>query len=439
MLLRLVVVLAGAIPALAQITLVKAARVLDVTAGRYLQNQGIAIESGYIKQVGAFDAVRAANPDASLLDLGNLTIIPGLIDCHTHLLMAAPEHMNGADALILSITKMSPTKRVLLGAQMAKEDLDSGFVIVRNVGHSGIDGDVSLRDAINNRWIPGPRILASARKIVPRGGQAIPVAEAHLESILKEDFLTASNPDEGRRAVLDNLRVGADWMKVVADEGARILNLETMKAMVEEAHRVSVKVAAHATSPIGIQVSIDAGVDSIEHADAADEKQLQAMRAKGIFLVPTLWPKELAVHWPGLAAVDAPARLKKMDGEAYLKQMMADQQAKMKLVRASHVRIAFGSDEWYDRDNMSRGQATIKLLAAMEQFGMSPLEAIRGATIDAADLLGVKAFAGSIEAKKFGDLVGIDGDPLQHLADIEKVRFVMKGGRVVRDPSQRPQ
>jgi imidazolonepropionase-like amidohydrolase len=155
--------LALALHAHAQITLVKASRLLDVSAGRYLQNQGIVIEGGFFKQIAPYETVRAALSNASLIDLGNLTVIPGLIDCHTHLLVAAPEKMNGADALILTIAKMTPAKRVLLGAQMAKEGLEFGFTIVRNVGHLGIDGDVALRDAINNRWVPGPRILASAR------------------------------------------------------------------------------------------------------------------------------------------------------------------------------------------------------------------------------------------------------------------------------------
>jgi imidazolonepropionase-like amidohydrolase len=223
-------------------------------AGRYLTGQGILIRDGIIRQVGRYDALRSAAPrDAAELDLSGLTILPGLIDCHTHLLIAAPEKMNGADALILTITKLSPMKRALLGAQLAKEDLESGFTIVRNVGHSGIDGDVALREAIDNRWVPGPRILASARKIAPEGGQEIPVQGAVLELILKEEFLTASNPDEGRRAVLDDLRVGANWIKAVADEGPRTINLETMKAIVEEAHRSGVRVAVHASSQRGLE------------------------------------------------------------------------------------------------------------------------------------------------------------------------------------------
>jgi len=299
--------------ALSQTTLVKAGRLLDTADGSYRTNQGILIDGGIIQQVGPYDAVRTAAPkSAALIDLGGLTVLPGLIDCHAHLLTALPDKMNGADGLILTIAKLTPSKRALLGAQMAKEDLEAGFTIVRNVGHSGIDGDVALRDAINNRWVPGPRILATARKIAPHGGQALPVEPAVLDALLKQEYLTASNPDEGRRAVLENMRVGVDWIKVVVDEW-RTLTLDTLKAVVEEAHRSGLKVAAHATSKLGIQVAIDSGVDSIEHGDDATEQQFQEMRAKGNYLVPTLWPAELAVRWPGLVAVDAPRRLVNMD------------------------------------------------------------------------------------------------------------------------------
>ncbi len=438
MLRRSIFALMLAIPLAAQTTLVKTNRILDVAAGRYLNNQGVLIQNGYIQQLGQYESVRAAAPrDATLLDLGSLTILPGLIDCHTHLLMGAPEKMNGADALILTIAKMSPMKRALLGAKMAKEDVDSGFTIVRNLGHSGIDGDIALRDAINSRWFSGPRILASGRKIVPEGGQAIPVQAGVLESILKEDFLTASNADEGRRDVLENLRVGVDIIKVVVDEGARILNLDTMKAIVEAAHRAGARVAAHATSEIGIQVAIDAGVDSIEHADVATVEQFQAMQKKSIYFVPTLWPKEMVTSWPNLVAVDAPARLLSINADEYFKQYIADQKSKMDRARKAGVKIVFGSDEWFDRPNKTRGEATLQLLAAMTQFGMTPTEAIRAATIDAASLLAVDKVAGSIEAKKFGDLVGIDGDPLQNADDLRRVKFVMKGGRVLRDERQR--
>ncbi|OLC80704.1 MAG: hypothetical protein AUH72_11145, partial [Acidobacteria bacterium 13_1_40CM_4_65_8] len=259
-------------------TLVKAGRLLDVRAGAYRTNQGIWIDGGRIRQVGAFDEVRAAAPkDIAVIDLGRAAVLPGLIDVHTHLLDAMDPGNAAADSLILTLTKESPTKRALLGAAMAREILDGGFTTVRNVGHSGIDGDVSLRDAIRNGWVPGPRIVAAARKIAPYGGQALPVQSSVIQTLIDLDFLTASHPAEGRRAVLENLRAGADVIKVVADDGGRVIDEETMKAIADEAHRANLRVAVHAMTKLGIQSAIAAGVDSIEHGDDATDEQFAAM------------------------------------------------------------------------------------------------------------------------------------------------------------------
>jgi imidazolonepropionase-like amidohydrolase len=417
---------------LAQPTLVRAGRILDVAGGTYRQDQGILIDSGFIKQVGAFGAIQSAAPNATLIDLSGVTVLPGVIDTHAHLMLSIPEKLNGADGLVLTIAKYTPAKRALMGAQLAKEDLESGITIVRNVGHSGIDGDIALRDAINNQWVPGPRILATARKIAPEGAQAMWVQERLLEPIFKEDFMTASSPDEGRRAVADNLRIGVNWIKIVVDEGPRYLNPDTVKAIVAEAHAGGVKVAAHAVSQRAIQTAIDGGVDSIEHADEGTDAQFQAMRDKGIWLVPTLWPRELFVLWPNVITVDPPRRAP-IDQEAAMKDFIAQQHTKMDRATKAGVRIAFGSDEVNQRPGKTRGQVTLALLAALEGFGMSPAAAIRSATLGAAEMLGIQNYAGSIEPNKFGDLVAVMGDPLQDLHAVESVKFVMKGGRIVRD------
>ena len=240
-------------------TLVKAGRLLDVRAGAYRTNQGIWIDGERIRHVGAFDDVRGAAPkDITVIDLGRATVLPGLIDAHAHLLAAMDPGGTAADNLILTLTRDSPTKRALLGVAMAREMVEGGFTTVRNVGHSGIDGDVSLRDAIRNGWLPGPRVVAAARKIAPYGGQALPVQPSVMQTLVDLEFLTASNPAEGRRGVLENLRVGADVIKVVADVETRIIDEETMKAIADEAHRVNVRVAVHAMSQLGIQSAIAA-------------------------------------------------------------------------------------------------------------------------------------------------------------------------------------
>jgi imidazolonepropionase-like amidohydrolase len=406
--------------------LVKAGRVLDLQAGAYRADQGIWIEGGRIRQVGAFDVLRAAAPDdIRVVDLGRGTVLPGLIDCHAHLLDAMDPAAASSDNLILAVTKDPPTRRALLGAAMARETLGAGFTTVRNVGHSGIDGDVSLRDAIRSGWVPGPRIVAAARKIAPHGGQGMPIQSGVAQALIDQEFLPVGTPDEGRRAVLENLRVGADVIKVVADDWPRVIGEDTLRAIVDEAHRVSVRVAAHATTKLGVQVAIAAGVDSIEHGDEATDDQFRLMRTKGIFFVPTVWPREM---------LPVPrAWSTRPDIDAIKDKYLAGERLKLEHARQAGVKIAFGSDVWFGYPDKTRGEATRLVLEALQTFGMTALDVIRAATVTAADLLNVGTGQGAVEPGKYADLIAVEGDPLANVRDLEKVTFVMKDGAVVRD------
>ena len=406
--------------------LIRASRLLDVRAGVYRSAQGLWIEDGRIRQVGAFDVVRAAAPkDIVVLDLGRAVAMPGLIDCHTHLLDAMDPAGSSTDDLILTLARESPAKRALRGAAMAREILEAGFTSVRNVGHSGIDGDVALRDAIRSGWLPGPRIVAAARKIAPHGGQALPVQSGVMQTLVDQEFLTAVTPADGRRAVLENLRVGADVIKVVADDPPRTIDEDTMKAIVDEAHRARVRVAVHAETRAGIQAAILAGADSIEHADAATGEQFQAMREKGIVLVPTLWPREILPVPRSMAVLP--------DIEAQKDQWIAGERAKLDRARKAGVTIAFGSDNWFHDSAKTRGELTRLVLEALETFGMTPADVLRSATVTAADLLNLSGVSGTLEEGKAADLIAVDGDPLASVRDLAKVTFVMKGGSVIRD------
>lgn len=410
--------------------LVKAGRLIDTRTGTARADQGVWIEGGRIRQVGAFDAVRAAAPkDIAVIDLSGSTVLPGLIDCHAHLLAAMDPGSTASDSLVLTLTTLSPSRRTLIGVVAARQVLDAGFTTVRNVGHSGIDGDVSLRDAIERGDVQGPRMRAAARKITPYGGQALPVTGAIAPALVAQEYLTATTPDEGRQAVLENLRVGADVIKVVADDDNRMIDAATMKAIAGEAHRASVKVAVHATTKAGIQTAIDAGVDSIEHGDEGTVEQFRSMRDKGIVLVPTLWPNEM---------LPIPrAMLARPDLEKLKAQYVAEQHAKLDRARAAGVKIAFGSDMWYAYDNKPRGQATRVILEALPGFGLPAADTIRSATVTAAGLLDIPGVSGTIEAGTFADLIAVDGDPLANVQDLRRVTFVMKGGALVRTDSGR--
>jgi imidazolonepropionase-like amidohydrolase len=412
-------------------SVVRAGRLLDVRAGAYRTDQGIWIEGGRIRQIADFATVRAAAPkDAAVIDLGRLTILSGLIDCHAHLLAAMDPGDSPSDSLILTLATASAAKRALLGAAMAREMLDAGFTTVRNVGHSGVDGDVALREAIRSNWVAGPRIVAAARKIAPPGGQALPVQNAVARTLIDEDFLTAASAEEGRRAVLEDLRVGADVIKVVADDWPRVISDDTLKAIVEEAHRVSVRVAAHATTRVGIQAAIAAGVDSIEHGDGATDAQFQAMRDKHIVLVPTLWPKEILPIPRAMAT--------RSDIEAIKDGWIAGERSKIDRARKAGVTIAFGSDMWFRYPDKTRGRATMMVLEGLQAYGLPAIDAVRAATVAAAELIKVEHLTGTLEAGSFADMIGVDGDPMTDTRVFEHVQFVMKEGAVIRNGTAMP-
>jgi imidazolonepropionase-like amidohydrolase len=415
----------------ARTTLIRAGRLLDVKAGIYRDDQGVLVESERIKEVGDFKGLQARAPkDAVLLDLSRMTVLPGLIDCHSHLLDAMEGRWEAGEAIILTITRLGPAKRALLGAAMARETLEAGITTVRNVGHSGINGDAALRDAINAGWVQGPRIQAATRKITPPGGQAVAIQSEGAEALIAQEFLPVSGPEEARRTVREALAAGADVIKVVADDRKRILNSEEMKAIADEAHRVGVKVAVHATSAAGIKAAIDGGVDSIEHGDEATDEQFKAMREKGIFLVPTLWSAEMLRDVYLKSLVLTPEE--QVGFEAAVKQWVERSNRKLQRAVQAGVKIAAGSDMWMKYPGKTRGAATLSTFEAMGNAGLSALEVIRAGTVNAAELLGWSDQVGAVEAGKFADLIAVEGDPLKDLTELRRIKFVMKGGAIVR-------
>ena len=274
----------------AVVTLVKAGRLLDPRTGNVVSPAAVRIENGKIKEVGSPAQVQAHAPAGfSTIDLGGATLLPGLIDSHTHLLLdvTVPTEEESirrynadfATALLLAIT-MSPSERVLRGAQLAREDLESGFTTVRNLGHSGMDGDTALRDAINAGRVPGPRILASGRKLTALGSYMRSLNPVLAEPILQQEFLGMGSPDAARQAVRANIFYNVDLIKISIDD----ITEAEVTAAVDEAHRQQLKVSVHAITQTSIQMAIDAGADSIEHGNFVTDEQLRMMRDKGIFL-----------------------------------------------------------------------------------------------------------------------------------------------------------
>lgn len=274
-------------------TLVKAARIVDVQAGRYVTDQAVLIESDRIKEIGPTALVQGHAPaDAVVIDLGAATLLPGLIDCHAHLLSAMRARRTTSENILVTVAEMSASQRALLGAANAREALEAGITTVRNVGHSGVDGDAALRDAVNEGWVVGPRMQAATRKLTPPGGQGLALRHEIARDIIDLEFLTVSGEEEGRRAVREALFHGADVIKIVMDVGPRTLAAGEARAIVAEAHRSGIRVAAHATTAAAIAAAVEAGVDSVEHGDEATDEVLAAMARKGIALVVTAWRGE---------------------------------------------------------------------------------------------------------------------------------------------------
>jgi len=442
--------------------LVKAARLLDPRTGNVLSHAAVLIEGDKIQEVGAPAKVQAP-PGAKIVDLGSATLLPGLIDGHTHLLLDVvppaeverARRYNGGFVpdLLLAIVE-SPSKRVLMGAQNAREDLESGFTTVRNLGHSGIDGDTELRDAINAGRIPGPRILASGRKLITRSSYVQSLNPAFADAILQQEFLLIDGADRARQAVRQNEFQNVDVIKVTADEN---LTVAELAAVIEEAHREHLKVAVHAVDKTSIQTAIDAGADSIEHGNEVTDEQLRQMRDKGMFFdfTATSYGDFFTKIFEGTIAMSLERRPERLESDERSRKRFNDiaqllkaganfkdesderddqrYNALVQRVLKSGVKFAAGSDMCWFYPGKTCGQATATRFPVLHDAGMPSLDVIRAITTNAAEMLGWQDRVGAIEPGKFADLVAVSGDPVADITELERVRFVMKGGQVVRN------
>ncbi len=404
-------------PAQSQHVVIHAGHMLDVKAGRMLDNVTVVIDGDKISSVssGGGGSQSENQAGARVINLPNATLLPGLIDAHTHLTF---DPNFGYQELGVSIPK-----EALIGAKNARITLEAGFTTVRNVGARGYT-DIALRDAINEGMIPGPRIMASGPALSITGGhcdQNLLPYEWHAKSDGAADGV------EGvQHKVREIIKYGADVIKVCATGGvlskgddprASQYTLEEMKAIVADAHRLGRKVAAHAHGAQGIAWATEAGVDSIEHGSYIDDAGIALMKKNGTYLVPTLyladWMRENAARI-GLPAMYA----------TKMKEVTAVSRQNIKKAFNAGVRIAFGTDAAVYPHGLNAHE-----FAVYVQIGMTPIQAIQTATVNAADLLGWSKI-GSIENGNFADIIAVNGDPLKDVTLLQDPVMVMKGGTV---------
>jgi len=376
---------------------VTAKRMIDVRSGKEISDIVILIEKNKITEVGTNLKI----PDSvQIIALGDVTVLPGLIDAHTHLLhQYYTKYGDDNSNRLLEMIQLGPAKRALLGARLAREMLEAGFTSVRDLGNSSINADIALRDAINNGDVIGPRMFVSTRALSPIGGQfqsVTPVAQ----QLLSQEYVQISGVEEARKAVRQAIYDGADCIKVIANAGSRRLSLEEMKVIVEEARRANLPVAVHATDGDGPSMTaVEAGVSSIEHAYTVSETVLNLMAKKNIFLVPT----------------DAPG--------------VAKYQERIKRAVKAGVRIAIGSDIYYEFPGKTRGQISAGMYKSYVASGMTNIEVLRAATLNPADLIGNNSI-GAIEVGRFADIIAVKGNPITDINVLQEVVFVMKDGKV---------
>jgi imidazolonepropionase-like amidohydrolase len=396
---------------------VKAARLIDGRGGPPISPAVVLVEGGKITEVGANLTIP---PDTKIVDLGGATLLPGLIEMHDHLTGSPANH--GYQSLAYSTAR-----EAIDGVANARTTLMAGFTTVRNVGAGGY-ADVALREAIASGEIPGPRLVVS--------GPALGITGGHCDSnLLPVDFHykregVADGPWEARAKVREVVKYGADVIKICASGGVLSkgdlpgtpqYTPEEMKAIVEEAHRLGRKVAAHAHGTQSIKEAITAGVDSVEHASLIDDEGIRLAKERGVYLVMDIYNDDFILK-EGLRVGMLPESIEK---EKKLGQLQRDNFRKA--FRAG-AKMAFGTDGgvYPHGDNA-------KQFAYMVQYGMTPMQAIQAATTNAAELLGWKDRIGSVEPGKYADLIAVSGDPLSDIRALETVGFVMKGGEVFKN------
>lgn len=417
LLLALGCVLVGLAPA--QVTAIRAGRLIDPDSGTVLTDQIILIQGNKIEKVGKGIDIPS---NAAVIDLSNMTVLPGLIDCHTHL--ADGDH----DGDPVGIFRKTAAELALESVPNARVTLESGFTTVRDVGTYRALGDVALRDAINRGDIPGPRMFVAGAYVTIAGGAGADTGLApDIQLPWDMHYGEANSPWEVRKVVRQLAHDGVDHIKVLSSGAvlthgsnpkSQEFTLEELQAAVDEASHFGLRVEAHAHSPVGIKNAILAGVASVEHATMIDDEGIALAKQHGTYLDMDIYDEECIQEGGKKGSVPKDF----LQHDAQLGQIQRDNFRK---AVAAGVKMSFGTDAGVCPYGTSGKQ-----FAFMVKYGMTPMKAIQAATSSAADLLGHSNEIGSIKPGKYANIIAVSGDPVSNIRLLEDVLFVMKEGKV---------
>jgi imidazolonepropionase-like amidohydrolase len=397
------------------VTVIKAGRLIDPDTGTAAVNQVIVIEGERIKAVGSNLAVPAG---ATVIDLSKLTVLPGLVDAHTHMAMTYKEQPENNYYYLTYITDSSPL-RAIQAASNAIQLLNSGFTVVRDVGNNAMYVDTALRQAIEQGWLPGPTVIPSGPMIGSTGGQFWPTPEMYKQhNIMFPEYIDANSPDEIVRAVRENMLFGARTIKLCIDCKPWGYSVDDIKLAISEAAKGGCKVEGHVQTPEGAQRAIDAGIFIIAHGNALTPEHHRQMAEKGIFLTGT----------------DTPFTPYRGSEQAFKVAV-----ANLRDAYEKKVPLTFSTDFDYWNDRMkdaatgewlSRGELTINFLLTWKAAGIPPADTLRAMTINGYKAADIMKDRGPIKPGFFADLIAVAGDPLADIDALRHVQFVMKNGTV---------
>ena len=412
----------GIFPARAQVTVIRAGAVVDPATGTTKRNQVIVIAGTTIQAVGADVAVPAG---ATVIDLSDLVVLPGLFDVHTHLGSA----VNTEVTVLKAYTVDVPTAfRAIQGAVNAKDILEAGFTTIRDVGNSGNYGDAAVKSAIETGMIPGPNMLISGKIIAPFGGQFIVAPE--FPDVGLQDYIYADTRDELQKGIRQNIHFGADWIKIVVDDQRYIYSADDIRFVVDEAARAGLRVAAHSYTDRGARNAIEAGVASIEHGFDMSDETLRMAKEQGVVLVGTNLAEHIVPIWEGFGAATMPMMSPDPEEQRDLYAQIVD-----RLERAHRigVEMAYGADVYMKVPGHTHGTAALENIHTWVDAGIPAEDILRALTTNGARLLGMESQRGALEPGMIADIIATTDNPLDRIETLKQVRFVMKSGVVVRE------